>query len=621
MFSLLHSLYNDLDPSAVSALLSEFTLKSTLLTGLGLALSAALVKCPAALRFRILWLTVMAVPVFLIASFVSVSRNSAPGLTLTIPDLAASDAGSSPEGAAVSVTGGNLLGEAPISSGHPAGPAWHQDSVLLLTLVWLVGVGIAVTRMGLHRWRLWRRTTCCWSRITQGPLHESMSEVARTAGLKSNPRLFLSQEWIMPATWGWRRPSLVLPAEAGEWTATRLGHVLQHECGHMARRDALTHLLASLALALVWFLPPAWLARRQLAVLREAACDDWVLTRGAADPLAYGGDLLALVKHQLRQAKRPTPAAAMGIGMAKSSSVGKRIQRLMAEGVNRSQPTRRARRGIFAGWAGLVGATSLLVSCRTADNGVDTLMSSARFNTPPASHRQEISRFPQKPRAGADSIHFGIIEITMREDSPNFLSPWLPVKNTQGLTREPLAFESLRLLSQTKGVDLLSVPPTAEGQELRFSMLGDFRYPIEFDGKAQPLAFDTREVGLRLVITGEKSRDGKVITADVDLKVTDYRGDQTYKNAGSKPIGYSPRFNTRSQSQKGLKIPNGGFTLLPFAGLGDTGEMEMGPATSGPHSWRKSTRPVTRYLGISAVSPPLPSAAAGVNPPKPVIFP
>ncbi|MES2706190.1 MAG: M56 family metallopeptidase [Verrucomicrobiota bacterium] len=620
MFSILHSFpVEELDASAVAALLSEFILKSTLLLGAGLALGAVPGKWPVALRFRILWLTAMAAPVFLVTSFVSVSRDSAPGLTLTLPELSVSDAGSAADSALASSVEGNMAGEIFFSSGSQPEPAPHPDWVLIVALAWLTGVLAAGLRLGFHRWRLWRRTRRCWHRVTEGPLHESLNRIVGAAGLRYGTRLFLSREWIMPATWGWRRPSVVLPREAEQWSAARLGHVLTHECGHIARRDALTHFLSSLALALVWFHPLAWLTRRQLAALREAACDDWVLTRGEADPLAYGEDLLALVKHHFAQKNGGAAVHGMGIGMAKSSSAGKRIRRLLADNVNRGQPTRRARRGIFACWLGAVGAVSLMVSCRTAGSGESALMSGAGLNNPSLPPRVEISRSPDKPRAGADSIGFGIIEITMREGSSNYLSPWLPAKYAAEQPREALAFESLRPLTQIRGVDLMSADQAAEGQELRFSVLRDHRYPIQFDGNAQPLAFETKELGVRLIITGEKSRDGKVITADVDLTVTEHRGDQAFKNADGKPTGFGPRFNTRSLSRKGLKIPNGGFTIIPWSASTETEEIEFTP--SGRRLWRKSFRPVTRYLGISANSAPLPPASAGVTPPKPVTFP
>jgi hypothetical protein len=64
---------------------------------------------------------------------------------------------------------------------------------------------------------------------------------------------------------------------------------------HVKRFDALTQLLAQLALAVFWFDPLVWVAAHQMRMEREHACDDYVLRDGTA-PSLYAGELLEMVR-------------------------------------------------------------------------------------------------------------------------------------------------------------------------------------------------------------------------------------------------------------------------------------------------------------------------------------
>lgn len=96
-----------------------------------------------------------------------------------------------------------------------------------------------------------------------------------------------------PVTWGWLRPVVLLPAEAMTWPVERRRAALMHELAHVARRDSLMQLFASLACAVYWFHPLMWLAVRRLRRESEHASDDRVITGGLVAP-DYASHLLAV---------------------------------------------------------------------------------------------------------------------------------------------------------------------------------------------------------------------------------------------------------------------------------------------------------------------------------------
>lgn len=145
-----------------------------------------------------------------------------------------------------------------------------------------------------------------------------LSEACQTLGLRHPPALLLAFENIMPLTWGWLQPKVLLPADATHWSLDKCRTVLLHELAHVKRRDCLAQFLAQTVCALFWLNPLAWFAARQMHIERERACDDLVLNAGCK-PSDYATQLLDLARAFRRLRLAP------GIAIARSTQLQGRI--------------------------------------------------------------------------------------------------------------------------------------------------------------------------------------------------------------------------------------------------------------------------------------------------------
>ena len=178
----------------------------------------------------------------------------------------------------------NAQSERPYSSeagsqkDHPAiftRTNWPMWAVIL----WLAGAIVVMVRLFVGTARMWgiaRRA----SEIEDGDWPQRMQIISRQIHLTRRVRLLESERVTMPLTWGFFRPTILLPVGAECWPEERRSVVLLHELAHVKRRDCLTQMLAQIACSLYWFNPLVWIAARRLRMERERACDDYVLGAG-----------------------------------------------------------------------------------------------------------------------------------------------------------------------------------------------------------------------------------------------------------------------------------------------------------------------------------------------------
>lgn len=200
--------------------------------------------------------------------------------------------------------------------------------------LWLIGMLLVASRVvvGLQGIRLLESQS---APVVSGGLREQTHAAQQALGCKRAVIVRVAHvdaPISMPLTWGWRRPVVLLPADAEMWPPLRQQAVLLHEVAHVARGDWWMLLLSQVTCALFWFHPLVWRAARLMREESERATDDRVLAAGVR-VTDYGECLLEFVR-SLGATQRESTMK-LTIGMARPSSMEQRIRALLESGRNR----------------------------------------------------------------------------------------------------------------------------------------------------------------------------------------------------------------------------------------------------------------------------------------------
>ena len=167
-----------------------------------------------------------------------------------------------------------------------------------------------------------------------------------------------------PATAGWLRPMLLLPADWREWDDTERRAVVAHELAHVIRGDYAAGLLARLAVVVHFYHPMVrWMAGR-LHLEQELAADE-MGARFAGGRSSY---LLALSRLALEQEGRSPSWPARAFLPARGTLI-RRIAMLKneTEANGPRQGWSKARRSATA--LGLLALTIVVASWKTPASG------------------------------------------------------------------------------------------------------------------------------------------------------------------------------------------------------------------------------------------------------------
>jgi beta-lactamase regulating signal transducer with metallopeptidase domain len=223
-------------------------------------------------------------------------KPSNASATTGIAKGAAEPAVSSPATTPVSTPGAAPQGDktgGPLPS-TPATTRAPLGFIPILATIWFVGALLVLLRLAIGTWRV-NQLSREGVRVEDGVWLSLAQRLANRLGVTRPLILLRGERLAVPVTWGIVYPAVLLPQDADTWTEERRRFVLVHEMAHVKRFDALTQLLAQLALAVFWFDPLVWVAAHQMRMEREHACDDYVLRDGTA-PSLYAGELLEMVR-------------------------------------------------------------------------------------------------------------------------------------------------------------------------------------------------------------------------------------------------------------------------------------------------------------------------------------
>jgi TonB family protein len=329
--------------------LADAALRASLVLLIGLALRAGLRRRSPALRHAVLAAAILAAPVAGLIGAV------APGVAVPTGLV---DSGPAAIVAPVPRATTTAIAQAAVTTGvaEPTAPpvtarvSWSTVALALWTagaaasLGWLL---VAVVRL--------RGLVAKAAVVEDVRWRRALDAVCRGAALHRPVRLLVSPDAMLLATWGWRRPRVVIPACGLGWSDERVRTVLAHEIAHVARHDWLVQCVAESLRALLWWNPLAWLACRALRVDSELACDDAVLQAGVG-ATAYADHLLQIAR---LVAPGRVPAAAV-MRMARVSTLERRIVAMLNPRLDRRLPTRPAMIGVGAAVALLVLPVALL---------------------------------------------------------------------------------------------------------------------------------------------------------------------------------------------------------------------------------------------------------------------
>jgi beta-lactamase regulating signal transducer with metallopeptidase domain len=150
--------------------------------------------------------------------------------------------------------------------------------------------------------------------------------IARNLGV-GRSRLLVLAGVTSPATFGWIRPTILLPDSCLDQDRSGLEDILRHELHHVRRLDFVWNGIAIACRALLFFHPAAWYAVSRMQFDRELACDLAVVSDSPKRRARYAECLIHFARQNSSQS-----STNWGIDFAASSQHLKaRVRSILAE--------------------------------------------------------------------------------------------------------------------------------------------------------------------------------------------------------------------------------------------------------------------------------------------------
>jgi beta-lactamase regulating signal transducer with metallopeptidase domain len=180
----------------------------------------------------------------------------------------------------------------PLEAPAPSETSWQPDWWWALLATSLAGTLVLLAgfvRTCVRADRLLRM-----ARPAPERLASLAAELTHRLGVRPVPRIAVVDAAITPMLWmRGRQSAIVFPRDLAEQLDDeQLNCVLAHELAHLLRHDRAFNLVALAVVALFWWHPAAWWARREMQGRQEECCDAWAIARLSQPRRHYASTLL-----------------------------------------------------------------------------------------------------------------------------------------------------------------------------------------------------------------------------------------------------------------------------------------------------------------------------------------
>jgi beta-lactamase regulating signal transducer with metallopeptidase domain len=365
--------------------------KSTLVLLLGLTATWLAARARASVRHLLLASTLGALLVLPLAAALT------PDLVVAIQLPRLVDPGTPPaDVTTIARAQPPMRSDGPVSAAVPsldgAREAWQAAGMSIggaLRLLWATGALLLLLSLAtaVRRVHAVRRSGIPW---LAG--QAAAAELADASGIRRPLTVILHEDVSAPVTFGWSRPTIVLPVDARGWSDSDLRRAFVHELEHVRRGDWPMQLAARTICAAYWFHPLVWIAWRRLCLESERACDDAVVSR--TEHADYADQLVTLAERLSRGQAQPM------LAMANRSDLSVRVRALL----DRSQLRGRA-------------GASLVVATLAAAGVVVLALATVRLEALPDQRgRRAVADDNDRGRASTRAVNVALVEAAQRGD-------------------------------------------------------------------------------------------------------------------------------------------------------------------------------------------------------------
>lgn len=194
--------------------------------------------------------------------------------------------------------------------------------------IWILGACVLVVRQIAAgcAWRQWSKASNS-TREVPSYLHSLARELAASMHMRT-PCIRISNAVVSPVVVTLGRSTVLWPSLLTDAHSVHEHRAaLAHELAHLKRRDHVVAWFEVFAVAVCWWHPLMWYARRQMRKHAELACDAWAVWVAPHERGAYARSLLSSVE----RTSVCVPAMSLGLSDCNRRMLERRLHQIMVE--------------------------------------------------------------------------------------------------------------------------------------------------------------------------------------------------------------------------------------------------------------------------------------------------